>query len=147
MRKDTDYEASDAIFNIYIFKSKERLILFLDCTSLNDLETIAQNEHVLNGLADTALVVHMADSNLLNSNEYKSWMKETWKDTQCVHLIMDDEFPDIDLEKVYELQAQLNLVNEAVFPLLHGQTEAFKEALKESLQKEKEVLFFHSRHS
>ena len=68
----------------------------------------------------------MSDSNILNSSEYINWIK-SFK-TNCIHAYMDEEVPSLELENVYTLQAQLNSVNQNLFPLLHGQTKQFNKS-------------------
>lgn len=76
----------------------------------------------------------MSDSHILNSPEYLNWIKSFR--TNCVHVYLDEETPSLELENVYCLQAQLNSVNQKLFPLLHGQTKQFRK------MKEKVVIYF-----
>lgn len=80
------------------------------------------------------VIVHMSDREILHDQNYMAWIKSFT--TECVHLYFDEEFPGLTMDKIYELQTQLNLVNEKLFPLLHGQIK------EEQMVKEKVNLFF-----
>jgi hypothetical protein len=47
-------------------------------------------------------------------------------------MMFDEEYPSLDSEPPYKVQAQLHLINQSMFPLLYGQTRAYR-LLKEKV--------------
>lgn len=115
--------------------SVEKKILFLDCTP-SSLEFVKNSELI--NQKDMVMIIHLSESSVLNSEGYLDWIKE-YTNENCIHLYLDEMHPNVDLLKVYEIQAQLNLINEDIFKLLPVQLNSFKKLANESLIGEKKV--------
>ena len=98
--------------------TEEKHILFFDCRNEASFESLAKkvNDKLLN--STNTFVVHMSSMSLVKSETYSSWMKSL---NECIHIVLDESRPSIDIGRIYELQAQLNLVNPLLFPLLPAQ--------------------------
>lgn len=112
--------------------SFDRKVLLLDCKSLSDLEAVsfAVDQPDLN------LIIHMAESELINNDSYIQWMQQKVKNPNCIHLLMDENHPNVDLNRIYKLQTKLNLMNSDFFKLLPLQTKAWEKQLSDSKSRE-----------
>ncbi|CAF0729062.1 unnamed protein product [Brachionus calyciflorus] len=114
----------------------EKKILVLDCPNTEALDII-RNDALINQ-EDMVMILHVADSQVLNSPDYLDWVKN-YINKNCIHIFQDEAFPNIDLLKVYEMQAQLNLIDRDMFKLLPLQLESFRQVQDEFDRKEKEI--------
>ncbi len=98
--------------------AQEKHVLFFDCKNEATFEDLMKkvNDQLLNS-ANT-FIVHLSKMSLVKSELYSSWMKSL---NECIHIVLDESRPSIDIGRIYELQAQLNLVNPSLFPLLPAQ--------------------------
>jgi ribonuclease Z len=115
---------------------KENLVLVLDCPNMKYFKFIQECEEINNEKIE--LIVHFSHSSVLHNPEYLNWIK-TFKNKNCLHLYLDETCPEVILESIYEQQAQLNLVNDSIFPLLPLQKENAVKLFCESRLKEKEL--------
>lgn len=113
--------------------SYDRKILILDCNSLDDLECIGD----VVAQPDLHLIVHMAASHMLNDPAYLSWMRTRVQNPDCIHLYLDESHANVDLVKLYALQAKLNLMNAELFPMLPMQTSQWRTLFEECKAREK----------
>lgn len=109
--------------------------MIIDCNSLGDLEAVRETVEKV----DLHLVIHMASSKLINDPSYIEWMRAHVKNDACIHMHMDETIPNIDLMKIYRLQAKLNLVNDECFKLLPMQTSEWDKQFAEAREKEKRM--------
>ncbi len=84
------------------------------------------------------LVVHMSSSDIINSEVYLNWIRN-FSNRNCIHIYLDEQYPSVNLESIYELQSQLNLVNENLFPLMQTQSDFFLEEQRRFDVKQKEM--------
>jgi len=99
-------------------QSVEKKLIVLDLPSTKSIDEI----ELLIDKFDTTIqvIAHLSDSHILHDPSYLAWIRSFT--TECVHIFFDEAYPALNLESVYQLQAQLNLISENLFPLLHGQT-------------------------
>lgn len=114
----------------------ERKILFLDCSKKESIEFLKENNLI--NQEDMVVIVHLGDSEILNSQEYLDWVKN-YINKECIHLYLDENYSNIDLIKVYEMQARLNLIDKEMFKLLPVQLSSFQKQIEQDKLKEKEL--------
>ncbi len=96
----------------------EKKLIVLDLPSP---DCITQLEALIDKTDPTIqLIAHMSNSEILHEPRYLAWLRSFT--TECVHLFFDEAYPALSMETMYQLQAQLNLISDNLFPLLHGQT-------------------------
>jgi hypothetical protein len=102
---------------------------------LDYINFIAKNE-IINDVR-TKMIVHYADSSILNDERYKNWIK-SYKNKDCIHIYLDESVPDLTIREIYKLQSQLNMVDQSIYPLLYIQKDEFdfNSKYKKSCQKE-----------
>ena len=125
-------------------KVEEKKVLFLDVPGKEFVrplvESIDQND------AAIKIILHMSNSDIINSPDYLAWIRE-FANKNCIHVMLDEQYPTVDLEAIYEQQAQLNLVSEQLFPLLETQNEPFlkliseRDASHKQLQREMKIVY------
>ena len=114
----------------------EKKILFIDCIDKESFE-LMQNSTEFNR-DDLLMIIHLGNSEILNSNFYLDWIKN-YPSKECIHLFLDENYPNIDLVKIYETQAQLNLINSAMFQYLPAQLDSFKNLQTLSAEKMRHI--------
>lgn len=79
----------------------------------------------------------MGPSELITSDAYLEWMRARVRNaSRCIHMYMDEQHPNVDINRVYRLQAKLNLINPEYFKLLPLQTTEWKRAFEEARSRE-----------
>lgn len=101
----------------------EKKILFIDCVDKESFD-LMQNSTEFNR-DDLLMIIHLGNSDILNSKFYLDWIKN-YPSKDCIHLFLDENYPNIDLVKIYETQAQLNLIDSTMFQYLPAQQDSFK---------------------
>lgn len=94
-------------------KSKDVNILVLDCPTRRYLKFVKNNAEINDSSID--MIVHLSSTLVLNHPEFLEWFKQK---TSQMHLILDNNYNNIDSSKIYNLQTMLNLVDNQVFPYL-----------------------------
>lgn len=122
--------------------STEKKILILDVPDLASLNRL-QSSNLLLGpsvISKLDLVVHFANSHILNSEPYQNWLNSAFSTRpECIHVFLDERFPNIDLKDCYEFQSQLNLVHDRVFKLLPVQLDSFRQEMSRAKTEWKET--------
>ncbi|RNA44962.1 ribonuclease mitochondrial [Brachionus plicatilis] len=114
----------------------EKKILFIDCVDKESFELIRNSSEF--NRDDLLMIIHLGKSEILNSAEYLEWIK-SYSNKECIHLFMDEKYPNVDLVKIYETQAQLNLIDSAMFDYLPAQLDSFKNLQSQCLAKTRQI--------
>jgi ribonuclease Z len=116
----------------------ERKILILDLPTLNkDVYEFLSSSNDINN-ENLLMIVHMSNKSILNDKFYLEWLG-TYKNKKCIHVFIDESYPNIDLNDIYDMQARLNLINPNIFPLLPVQTEIYNNLVDFYKSKEQEL--------
>jgi ribonuclease BN (tRNA processing enzyme) len=106
-------KASELVDNI---SCEEKQILVIDFINESTFQnTLIHKIDQLQLNNKKAFILHLSDISLQKTESYKNWMNNL---NDCVHIVFDESKPTIDILRLYELQVQLHLVNESLFPLL-----------------------------
>uniref|UniRef100_A0A0B7BCI8 Zinc phosphodiesterase ELAC protein 2 n=2 Tax=Arion vulgaris TaxID=1028688 RepID=A0A0B7BCI8_9EUPU len=97
-----------------------RPFLILECPSLDFLQSLRDcpklRPYLGKSETSLAVIVHMTPADVFNSADYQSWMSGFHDSTD--HMVMNRDAGEVDLIRVREHQARLNIVSQEVFPML-----------------------------
>jgi hypothetical protein len=110
----------------------EKNVLILDMPTVACLERIKSSLLLNDPSSPLDMIIHIARSEILHSEPYMQWLRETYEpaESRCIHLFLDETYPNIDLQGLYDYQAQLNLVDDRMFKLLPVQVKAFRDEME-----------------
>jgi hypothetical protein len=109
----------------------EKNVLVLDMPTVEGIERVKASLMLNDQSSPIDVIIHMSKPEVLNSEPYMQWLRESYRNSKCIHLFLDESFPNIDMKRVYDFQAQLNLINQRLFPLLPVQQDEFKREMEE----------------
>ncbi len=138
LKKGVDYTSPTG----EILVKAESVLDYTNCTEKNvlilDMPTVACLDRVKSSLllndpsSPLDFIIHTARSEILHSEPYMQWLRDTYKppESKCIHLFLDETYPNIDLQGLYDFQAQLNLVDDRMFKLLPAQLQPFRDEME-----------------
>jgi hypothetical protein len=109
----------------------EKNVLVLDMPTVEGIERVKASLMLNDQSSPLDVIIHMSKSEVLNSEPYMQWLRESYQNSKCIHLFLDESFPNIDMKRLYDYQAQLNLIDESMHPLLPVQKDEFKREMDE----------------
>ena len=102
------------------------VFIVVECPSVAHLDSLVNNErfakHQQSATEDdnrAELVIHFTPKNVLTNPKYQKWMDKFSAST--THWILNDSNNNPASEAIYRIQAQLNMIDETMFPLLPAQ--------------------------
>jgi hypothetical protein len=130
-------KASDYLINDNPQANAEQRILFLECPHEKYFTHFIRQNSLIN-TTKFNLIIHMGSTHVLNSNAYMSWLKNVLS-KNILHVFLDENEPNVCLGDIYEMQAQLNLLDPQMFPLLPMQRDTFRHRFDECKRNEREL--------
>jgi ribonuclease Z len=92
----------------YSKSSNKITLLVLDLPSEDHISAICDNQMI----NDANIMIHMSDSSILNSDKYKKFIKCK---SNVEHVILDENYKNIQSENMFNLQKSLNLIDKKVY--------------------------------